>query len=119
MSLVEGKHPGEYVIDEVSCDLSREKVTIGSGNNVDGTVLGMKTADKTYHPLTPGASDGTQNAAAILRGSADASSASVDAIATTRLTAVRDSNLTWPAGITEPQKEAAIAKLAEKHIIVK
>jgi hypothetical protein len=119
MSLIEGKRPGEYLIHEESCHLSRDDIVLAGGDHVDGTVLGKKTSDETFHQLAPGANDGTQLAAGVLRGNVDASSGDAEAIAHTALSVVRDENLTWPTGITANQKNTAIKQLAVLHIKVK
>jgi hypothetical protein len=119
MSLLEGKRPGEYLIHEESCHLSRSDIVLAGGDHEDGTVIAKKTADGIYHKLAPAAADGTEVAAGILRGNTDASGGDVSAIAHTDLSAVRDENLTWPTGITAPQKATAITELAAKHIKVK
>ncbi len=118
--LIEGQYPGEYIVHEESTDMCRERIVLGSGAGalVDGTVLGQKTADKKYHPLNPGASDGTQVAKGILYRATDATSADADALMTRRLTKVRDENLTWKSGISAGEKTAAIAELEATNIIV-
>ena len=116
--MIEGKNPGEYLVHEESCDLSREKVTLAAGNLVDGTVLGKVTASGKYVILAPAAVDGSEKAAGILRGNTDASVAETDAIIHNNLIKARDENLTWPDAITGSQKTTAIAELAALHIKV-
>lgn len=116
-TLVEGKNPGEYLVHEESCDLCREKVTLESGKLEDGTVVGKKSNGK-YVQLSPAASDGSQIAAGILRGNTDASSAEQPAIIHRQLIVAREENLTWPVGITAPQKTTALSQLASLHIKV-
>jgi len=116
--MLEGKNPGEYLVHEESCDLSREKGILAAGNLVDGTVLGKVTATGKFVILAPGAVDGSQVAAGILRGNTDASTAEAGAIAHVNLIKARDENLTWPVGITAPQKTTAITELAALHIKV-
>jgi hypothetical protein len=116
--MIEGKNPGEYLVHEESCDLSREKVTLSGGNHVDGTVLGKITASNKYVILAPGASDGSEVAAGILRGNTDASGGDVATVIHNALAKVRDENLTWPDGISAGEKTAAIAELAALHIKV-
>ncbi len=118
MSLIEGKNPGEYLVHEESCELSRDKIVLASGVLVDGTVLGKITTSGKYVILTPSASNGSQVAAGILRGNTDATSGDKDAIIHNALAKVRDENLTWPAGITDNQKTTAIGQLAALHIKV-
>lgn len=115
------KRTGAYLISEAS-DMyrSREQVTIGSGNNlVAGEVLGKITASGKYVRLNPAGADGSQNAAAILFQDAAAASADVRRVVHVRDCIVQDAMLTWPAGITGPQKTAAIAALAANGLIVR
>ena len=117
-TIEEGKNPGEYLVHEESIDLSRETVILASGEHVDGTVLGQKTADSEYIQLVPGATNGTEVAAGILWGNRDASSAAIPVIIHNKLAKVRDENLTWPSGITAGEKTTAIAELLALNIRV-
>jgi hypothetical protein len=76
-TLVEGKRPGGFLVWEVLRDYTRETVTIaaGAGKLAPGTVLGKITTGGKYTVLTPGASNGSQNAAGLLWGKADATRA--------------------------------------------
>jgi len=116
--LEQGKTAGEYIISEVCHDLSRDKVSVSGGKLVAGTVLGVITSTGVRVPLDVAASDGSQNAAEVLWNNTDATVA-VSAVTTSALTAVRESDLVWPSGITDAQKTAAIEALASKHIKVK
>lgn len=116
--MIEGKNPGEYLVHEESCDLSRDKVTLTGGSYVDGTVLGKISSTGKYVALSPSASDGSQLASGILRGNTDASSGDKDAIIHNALSKVRDTNLTWPDGISEAQKTTAINQLAALFVKV-
>lgn len=116
--LVEGKHPGEHIVHEESKDLSREKIILATGNLLAGAVLGRITAGSECVELAPAAADGSEVAMGILWANTDATVAAVSAVAHTALTKVRDENLTWPVGITGPQKTAAIAELKALNIIV-
>jgi len=96
-----------------------KKVTIGSGADLSrGTVLGQVTADYKFKQLNPGGADGTEVARAILAEDAAAASADVEAnvyfVGEYRL-----SDLIWPDGITDAQKNAAIQQLQDRGIIVK
>lgn len=116
--LVEGKHPGEHIVHEESKDLSRKKVKLMSGDLVAGTVIAETSTEDEFVQLAPTAGDSTAQAAGILWENTDASAGAVEAIAHVRLTKVRDENLTWPSGITAPQKTAALAQLKALNIIV-
>lgn len=93
--------------------------TLTAGNHVLGTVLGQVTASGKYKILAPGASDGTEAAAAILGQGADASTADKIVSIIERGAVLDAANLTWPAGITNNQKTAAIAQLKALGLIVR
>ncbi len=116
----EGRHRGEYIATEANGTRSRDVATLASGNNLSaGTVLGKVTASSKYTILAPGASDGSQTAAGILFESTNASAADAAVVITARDTEVCADSLTWPAGITGPQKTAAITQLAALGILVR
>ena len=73
----------------------------------------------TVVPLNLGASDGTQNAAGILLFTTDATSGAVKTTMIAREAVLSSYGLTWPAGITEAQMDAAVAQLAAKGIQVR
>lgn len=72
-----------------------------------------------YAKLNLAATDGSQHAAGVLYDRALAASADVKATAHVRSCDVNGLALTWPAGITDSQKAAAIAELAALKIIVR
>lgn len=106
--------------DDLS-DINREKVTIasGAGKIYDGTVAGIVTATGKWKPHNPSATDGTENAAGIIAGYHDATSADREAIAITCMAAVCGAQLVWKSGITNEQKTAAIAALKAKYIMLR
>ena len=66
-TLTEGRHAGEFIISEGNGWISREGVTIVTGQNLAaGTVLGKITASGKYAAYSNAASDGTEVAAGIL-----------------------------------------------------
>jgi hypothetical protein len=112
-------HDGEFILDQEE-NLSLEKVTLISGQNLlSGTVLGKITASGKYTRHNTGAADGSQTAAAILRSDCDASTADTACVIVARLAEVADARLIYMAGITAPNKTAAIAALATNNIIVR
>jgi len=118
-TLHEGRWPAAYLVSD-DIHLSREVITLAAGNVLEaGTVLGKVTASGKYTPLNPSANDGSQNAAAILYDNVDASASDVPAVVTIRQTAVKESELIWPASITEKQRQAAIDALAAQTIILR
>lgn len=118
--LTEGRHTAEYILSEANGHRSREVGTLLAGNKlVPGTVLGRITASSKLTVLTPGASDGSQTAAGVLYDDVDATSADKAAVYTARDSEVKGLALTWPAGISAPNKTAAITELAALGIIVR
>jgi len=101
-------------------DYSRNAETIAAGQNLGlGTVLGRKTADGKLYALAPAASDGTQNAHGVLIGDVDATLIDRTGIVVARHAVLADSKVVWPAGITVPQKAAAVAQLEAKGILIR
>ena len=117
MIQVESTHPGEFLISEANGDLSRENVTLLSGQNLaSGAVLGKITVGGKYKEFDPAASDGSETAAAILFGEIDASAGDKDAVIIDGLAPVIKSLLVWKTGITDDQKATALAALRVKII---
>jgi hypothetical protein len=109
-----------HLVSEASGYRSRDAIIVGTAANLAaGTVLGRVTATGKYLILAPAAGDGTQTAAAILYGPALAATADVPSTANTRDCEVNGNLLTWPVGITGPQKTAALASLAAVGILVR
>ncbi|MBN8887583.1 MAG: head decoration protein [Rudaea sp.] len=108
---------GNYDGSKISVD----QIVIASGAGVlaTGAVLGKITASGKFTVLAPGASDGSQIAAGILWASVDATSADAVATAVTRDAEVTGGELTWPGGITGPQKTTAIGQLAVNAVVVR
>ena len=121
-TLSETKHAGGFLVWEVLGDYTRETVTIasGAGKLAPGTVLGKITTGGKYTVLTPGASNGSQNAAGILWAGVDASDA--DALGVVILRGpviVNRHELVWPEGATEAQITTATTALAALGIILR
>lgn len=125
--LTDGRHTAEYIASEANGTRSREVVTLSSGNNlVAGTVLAKITTGGNageFTVLNPGSladpADGTKVAAAILFDSVNATAADKPAVITARDTEVKAVALTWPAGISGPEKTAALAQLAALGIVAR
>ena len=121
-TLTEGRHAGGFLVWETSRDYTRETVTLasGAGKLEPGTVLGKITTGGKFTQLAPAASNGSQNAAAILWGPADATAADAAAVVVLRGPAIVNRNdLIWPTGATEPQITAATAALAALGILLR
>jgi len=120
MAITETNRNGEVLLSEANGVLSREVITIASGQNLQaGTVLGQVTASGEYVALNPAASDGSQKAAAVLLYDIDASAASAKATALVRLAEVASDLLVWPAGITAAQISTALGQLADNYVIAR
>ena len=109
-------------------DYNFEQITIPAGSQANGstlfdigTVLGQVTASGKYVQFAPGASDGSQNAAAVISRAATVSaSADTPAAAAVRGPVVLDAdNLVWPTGATAAQKAAALAQLAALGLVAR
>lgn len=112
---------GSFIKSEANGDLSRETVTIASGNGklFAGTVLGKITASGKYKPYDNDATDGSQTAAAILVYDVDATSADVAAVVIVRLAEVWTNRLQWAASVLTGEKAPAYVELAAANVIVR
>ena len=121
-TLTEGKHAGGFLVWEVLRDYTRETVTLvsGAGKLAPGTVLGRITTGGKYTILTPGASNGSQNAAGILWGPVNATDADAPGVVILRgPVIVNRHEIIWPEGATEAQITTATTALAALGIILR
>ena len=121
-TLSESKHAGGFLVWEVLRDFTRETVTIasGAGKIEPGTVLGKITTGGKYTPLSPAATNGSQNAAGILWVGVDATDADAPGVVVLRGPAlVNRHEIAWPEGATEAQITTAITALAALGIILR
>jgi Bacteriophage lambda head decoration protein D len=96
--LTEGRYAGEFVVSEGNGRISRETITVLSGQDLEAAaVLGKVTASGKYRALNPAASDGSQTAAGVLYDVVDASAADTEGVAIVRLAEVNAAELVWPA----------------------
>ncbi|MBN1627118.1 MAG: head decoration protein [Deltaproteobacteria bacterium] len=96
----------------------QKPITLASGQNqVRGTVLGLVTASNEYVQLNPAGADGSQTARAILVEDCNASTAAkkTQGYFTGKY---KLSDLIWPGGITDAQKNTAILDMQDRGIIV-
>lgn len=115
----EDKPIGAVIKNEYDIHFCRDEVIILSGSGVlkPNTLLGKITASGKYKPITPGASDGSQNAAGILVSYVDATAADAKAIALVRGPAmVYFPELIVPAVFTAGNKSSAILSLLALNI---
>ena len=117
--LQEFRRGGCYLVSEAPGSQSREVGVFSGGIGQAGQVLGRITADNRLVTLAPTATDGSQNAAAILFQHTDATAADVRVSYTARDAEVNGLLLSWPAGITVGQQNAAISQLLALGIIVR
>ena len=122
--LTEGRHAGGFIVWVAFRDYCREVVTIATGGATPvlepGTVLGKITASGKYAAHDPAAVDGTETAAAVLWGKADATAADVSAVALLRGPAVvNQHDLVFAGTPTGPEITAAHAALAAAGIITR
>ena len=111
-ALTESTYLTDIIKWEVNPEYSRENVTVVAAAALKrGTVLGIKTADSKFYPSVQGASDGTQNAVAILLD--DLAITAGAQVPVLRRTAIIVPNLlVWDASYTTAaQKTAALANL--------
>lgn len=115
-TIVEGRHTGEYIKSEANGARSRDNAVIaaGSGIVIPGQVLGRVTASGKLVPLTAGATDGSNVAAAINYAHVDATASDINAAVTARDSEVYSLRLTWdpsisgtPANMTTATKQLA------------
>ncbi len=98
---------------------SRKLETVAAGQNLGlGAVVGRNTTDGKIYALNPAAADGTQTAVGVLIESVDATLLDKGGLILARHAIVADKALVWPAGITNPQKIAALAQLEALGVLV-
>lgn len=85
----------------------------------DGFDITVAAGSLKYTILAPAAVDGSQNAVGILLLDTDATSADKLGVAVVRKAIVKSGGLTWPGGITTPQKATATAQLKAAGILIR
>ena len=100
---------------------SRDRVTIAAGQTLPlGAVLGMVPATGKIKQIDPSATDGSQYAAGVLMQAADAYLADRDdGLMVARHAIVSDHALSWPTGIAQSERQAAIAQLKALGVLVR
>ena len=120
--LIEGLHPGAFLMSEANGQRSRENIIIESGAGIiaPGTVLGKVTATGKYIASAVGAADGSETPAAINIYGADASASDAAVSAIVRDAEVNGHCLVYHADRDQPaEKDAANAALGALGIIVR
>ncbi|OYW56788.1 MAG: hypothetical protein B7Y80_01515 [Hyphomicrobium sp. 32-62-53] len=114
------KFTHDWLVHELDPQLYRRAGVIVSGSGVlrTGTVLGKITASGKYAPLDPAASNGAQNAAAIVLNLVDATAADAETAILVGHAQIVPSELTWPAAAdTTNERNAALAQLEALGIV--
>lgn len=115
-----GVRPLAFLLREASGSRSRDNLTLALGEKVlPGQVCGIVTATGEVAPYDPTEDDGTQNAAVIPGYAYDATAAAVMGAYVTRDAELIEDALIWPAGISAPNKAAAILALKAQGLIVR
>ena len=118
--LNEGCFAGEFLVSEGNGRISRETITVLSGQNLQAAaVLGKVTASGKYQALDPAGDDGSEAAAGILYDAVDASAADAEGVAVVRMAEVNAAELVWPDGITGGEQTTALGELAALSIIAR
>ena len=121
--LNEGRHPAEFILTEANGQRSRGSGRISYNNVVvPGQIVKVLNAATTdspteYAPLVAGA--GNAAAAIVIYGAAPISGTPIDVAVIQRDAEVNGKILTWPAGIDNTQKAAALTALAALGVIVR
>lgn len=118
----EGRHPGEFLMNELPGTQSREVVTVeaGAGIIAPGSVLGRKTTGGKYVLSPDTGSDGSQTAFAIALYGCDATSADQKITAIRRGSEVNGNQLTYHSTVNDANKRATKAtQLAAVGILVR
>jgi len=91
----EKKHAGEFIVSKGNGSISRDGITVASGQNLEvGTVMGKVTASGKYIAYADGAADGSQVARGILYDAVDASAGDEKGVLFSRLGEVEGAALT-------------------------
>ena len=110
--LTEGRFAGEFLVSEGNGRISREPITVLSGQTLEAAAVLGKVLD-------PAAVDGSEVAAGILYDAVDAAAADAEGVAIVRLAEINAAELVWPAGITGGEQTTALGELAALSIIAR
>jgi hypothetical protein len=115
-----GRGAGHFIAGESNFWRSRQHETLITGQNlVAGAVVGRITASGKLTVLAPAASDGSQNPVGMLFDACDATAEDKRVVLMARDFEANGQTITWPAGISAPQKTAAVAALLALGIVVR
>jgi hypothetical protein len=115
--LREGQHPAEFLISEGPGTISREEVTVQSGEVLEpGYVLGQIADNEKWVQHDPDATDGSADAKGIAYLDIDASGGDVQTTIIRRLAEVNGAQLIWKDSNADVQ---GTLDLAAQNIIVR
>lgn len=119
-TLTEARRTGEFILSEANGTISREAITVVSGQDLEaGTVVGKITASGKYTAYDDDNADGSQTAAGILYAAVDASGADAPGVIIARHAEVADALLIWAGTNDAGDKTAGKADLAALDIIIR
>lgn len=118
-SATETRRVGEAILSEAPGTLSRESITVVSGQNLpNNAVVGKITASGKIAKYDNGASDGTEVAFGMLLAAVDATSADAPGVVIERLAELKADLLDWNTQ-DSTAKTAGIADLLARNIKVR
>ncbi len=118
--LTEGYFRGEFLVSEAQAGLSREQITLISGQSVvPGEVLGQITSGGKYTAWDEDAADGSEGAVAIAHEAIDASAGDVLGWVVIRDAVVNNGDLTYSASADVGELAAAVVNMALTNLIVR
>jgi len=116
----EAIHKNEGNLSEGNRTISREEITVVSGQNLGAMfVVGKITASGKYKEYDNAAADGSQAAAGVLIGAVDATSGDKKGVILARYVEVDYDLLQWKAAMSQGDKDAGVVDLAAIGIIVR
>lgn len=120
-AIAQSNNLGDLLKYEAPNLYSRDLATVASGQSLTlGAVVARAPTTGKLVALDPLAADSSADAVGVLAGDIDATLADrADAILIARHAIVASHALVWPAGITAPQKTAAITELAALGVLVR
>ncbi len=120
-TLTETLHAGGFIVSEANGHLSREVVTVASGESLKaGAVLGKITASGKYSAYdNADTTTGIGVAAAVLFDDVDATSADATGVAVVRIAEVATAGLVFESDQDSTAQSAALVDLKSAYIIAR
>lgn len=118
-TLTEGRHAGEFLLSEANGQLSRETVTVESGQVLEaGHVVGRASASGEIKEYDPGGADGSESAIGVLYDAVDASGGAQTGVMVARNAEVARAKLTWFTGASSAQIDTGVEELETNSTIL-